>query len=180
MSEALRILVVCTGNLCRSPLAERLLQQRLGDRAVVTSAGTRGLDAAAMDPYAAAELQRLGGTPYGFRSRRLRAADVVGADLVVTMTRAHRSDVLALEPRGLQRTFTLRELAHLLERDGTGFDPVATIARLARNRSAATLGEYDIDDPIGASAQVHARVADQIAACVGEISTALGADEPTR
>ncbi|MDQ3422084.1 MAG: low molecular weight phosphatase family protein, partial [Actinomycetota bacterium] len=55
------MLVVCTGNICRSPLAERLLQRRLGDRAVVRSAGVQGLEASAMDPYAAAQLERLGG-----------------------------------------------------------------------------------------------------------------------
>ncbi len=173
MTEPLRVLVVCTGNICRSPLAERLLQQRMRDRAVVASAGVRGLDACAMDPTAGAQLQRLGGDPTGFASRRLAAADVATADLVITMTRAHRSEVLALEPRGLRRTFTLRELAHLLERDGASSDPSTTIARLAASRSTATLDDYDIPDPIGAPEQLHAEVADQIAACVDVVAVAI-------
>jgi len=61
VTTPLRILVVYTGNVCRTPLAERLLQARLGARAVVRSAGVRGLDAAAMDPNAAVELVRRGG-----------------------------------------------------------------------------------------------------------------------
>ena len=173
MTDPLRILVVCTGNICRSPLAKRLLQRRLGDRALVRSAGVRGLDASSMDPYAAAQLRRLGGDPHGFRSRRLTGDDVAGADLVITMTRAHRSEVLAVEPRGLRRTFTLRELAHLLERDGASSDPSTTIARLAASRSTATLDDYDIADPIGGPEQLHAEVADQIAACVDVVAAAI-------
>ncbi|MDQ3415845.1 MAG: hypothetical protein M3474_01825 [Actinomycetota bacterium] len=173
MIELLRILVVCTGNICRSPLAERLLQQRLGDRAVVTSAGVRGLESYAMDPAAAAQLRRLGGDSTGFRSRRLVDSDVSAADLVITMTQVQRSEVLVLEPRGLRRTFTLRELAHLLERDGAPSDPSTTIARLATAQSTATLHDYDIPDPIGGSEQLHAEVADQIAACVDVVAAAI-------
>ncbi len=173
VSDPLRILVICTGNICRSPLAERLLQQRLHGRAVVASAGVRGLPSQPMDPSAAAQLQRLGGDPTGFLSHRLVDGDVATADLVITMTRAHRSAVLALEPRALRRTFTLRELAHLLEQDGARFDPSSTITRLASERSGAPLDDYDIADPIGGSEQLHAEVADQIAACVDVVAAAI-------
>lgn len=171
----LRILVVCTGNICRSPLAERLLQRLLGNHSVVRSAGVRGLDAAPMDPDAAAQLRRLGGEPDDFNSRRLTGAHVTAADLVITMTRAHRSEVLAVEPRGLRRTFTLLELAHLLQQEHAPFDPDSTIARLADRRSRATLDDYDIADPIGRPAEVHAEVADQIAAAADIIAAAVTA-----
>ncbi|MDQ3663496.1 MAG: hypothetical protein M3353_02405 [Actinomycetota bacterium] len=173
MASPLRVLVVCTGNICRSPLAERLLQRRLGDLAVVSSAGVRGLDAAAMDPHAAAELRRLGGDPAGFSSSRLVADDVAAAELVITMTRAQRSEALTVEPRGLHRTFTLRELAYLLAASDVPYDPATTIGRLARTRTSATLADYDIADPIGGSAQLHRQVADEIAAAVGVIGAAI-------
>ena len=56
-AAAPRILIVCTGNICRSPLAEQLLRQNLtaaGIDAVVTSAGTRAMTGSAMTPEAAA------------------------------------------------------------------------------------------------------------------------------
>ena len=72
------ILYVCTGNICRSPLAERLLTMRLdaalGQRSSVfgvTSAGTHGWDGSEMDPAAASQLIRLGGDPAGFTGRQL-------------------------------------------------------------------------------------------------------------
>ncbi len=171
----LRILVVCTGNVCRSPLAERLLQAYLSDRASVRSAGVQGLDRAEMDPLAAAELARRGGDPAGFRSRRVTPAAVREADLVLTMTTAQRSAVLADEPTALTRTFTLRELAHLLADAPAGQLDAARIAELARRRSAATLERYDIADPIGQSAAVHAQVADDIEEAVAAIVARLGA-----
>ena len=175
VATPLRILVVCTGNICRSPLAQRLFEDRLGDRVMVRSAGVRGLDAAEMDPLAAVELARRGGDPAGFRSRRLQPADVREADLVLTMTAEQRSEVLAEEPAALSRTFTLRELVDLL--DKSSVDPLDTkgIAELASQRSTATLERYDIDDPIGESAAVHAAVADEIDAAVAVIAERLGA-----
>lgn len=166
MTPPLRILVVCTGNVCRSPLAEQLLQTRLGARALVRSAGVQGLDDAPMDPDAAAELVRRGGDPAGFRSRRLQPIDIRAADLVLTMTIAQRSQVLTEEPTALDRTFTLRELAHLLgSPDGPGAvrgTDAAAIAELARRRSVATLDRYDIADPVGQPASVHTEVATEI------------------
>jgi len=173
--EPLRILMICEGNLCRSPLAERLLQDRLGSSAVVRSAGVRGADAAEMDPYAAAELVRRGGDPAGFRSQDLDPADVREADLVLTMTTAQRSHVLAEEPTALSRTFTLRELAHLLADAPAGELDPGLIAELAQGRSAATLERYDIADPIGQSAAVHTAVADEIDEAVAVIAQHLGA-----
>jgi len=175
VATPLHVLVVCTGNLCRSPLAERLLVARLAGRHTVRSAGTHGLDAEEMDPAAAAELTRRGGDATGFRSRRLRRADVQQADLVLTMTTRQRSIVLAEEPAALPRTFTLLEFAHLLQtsdrRHAAGSD--SSIGALAGRRSTATLDRYDVPDPIGASARVHAEVAAQIEAAVDVVAARL-------
>lgn len=108
-----RILIVCTANIRRSPMAEYLLRMALhqGGRIEVTSAGTRGFDNAPMDPPAAAQLRRLGGDPIGFRSRPLTDQLCEQADLILTAMRAHRSAVLERVPRALRRTFTLLEFA---------------------------------------------------------------------
>src|SRR5689334_3964590 len=122
----MRLLFVCTGNLCRSPVAERLTAARarragLADDVVVGSAGLGAPTGQPVHPHSAAALERLGGDPAGFASRPFAAELATGADLVLTMTRAQRRAVLEQTPRGLRRTFTLREAADLLPRaDPTG------------------------------------------------------------
>ena len=116
MSEPYDVLVVCEGNLCRSPLAERLLTSRLAGAEVrVASAGVHAVVGAPMDASAAAELTRLGGDPSEFEARQLTASMATEADLVLTATRAIRGQVVATAPAALKRTFTLLELAALLE-----------------------------------------------------------------
>jgi protein-tyrosine phosphatase len=171
------ILVVCTGNICRSPLAERLLAARLegnGDFRV-SSAGIHGLDQWEMDESAAAELRRLGGDATGFTSRRLREVDAANADLVLTADRDHRSAVLALAPEALRRTFTLREFAHLAEMFGPLGSPAETVREYARRRGEATISEYDVDDPYRQGVEEHRAAAEAIDAAVRPIVEVLTA-----
>ncbi len=185
-SMSFSILYVCTGNICRSPLAERLLTMRLdaalGQRSSVfgvTSAGTHGWDGSEMDPTAASQLIRLGGDPAGFTGRQLTPAFVQSADLVLTATRAHRQLVLSELPQALRRTFTMTEFAHLVESAHTGDTPVPAdspaelVAWAASRRGSATLDDYDVADPYGASTRLHHDVADRISACVDQTVAAL-------
>ncbi len=181
MTEAFRILVVCTGNLCRSPLTERLLRTRLdaglgpyAEFFQISSAGIRGLDAYEMDHRAAEELRRLGGDPSGFRSRSLTETQVTAADLVLTAGREHRSGVLREAPGALRRTFTLTEFANLAPYRFTTADTwraalTEAVRDAADRRGSATLENYDLDDPIGGSAELHRRVADDIGEAVDRI-----------
>ena len=89
--EVFNILMVCTGNICRSPGAERLLALELSERDLsddlrikIRSAGVRGWDAAPMDEPAALALERLGGVAAGFTSRRLAEAMLDSANLILT------------------------------------------------------------------------------------------------
>ncbi|MFD2079515.1 protein-tyrosine phosphatase [Actinopolymorpha cephalotaxi] len=120
MGDTFAILYVCTGNMCRSPMAERMtraaLAARLGpdaDRFTVYSAGTGTVDGRAMTAEAAAQVKAYSADPAGFVSAELRESHVGGADLVLAATRAHRSDVVTLVPGALRRTFTLTEFARL-------------------------------------------------------------------
>ncbi|PNI07269.1 low molecular weight phosphatase family protein [Arthrobacter sp. AFG7.2] len=118
-SEPVRILTVCTGNICRSPVAERLLQAGL-DQAVpggfvVASAGTRALVGEPMQPISADIVRTFGGDPDNFAARQLTPKILRGVDLVLTMTSAHRGEVLQLDPAFLKRTFTIREFARMLD-----------------------------------------------------------------
>ncbi|MDJ0351060.1 low molecular weight phosphatase family protein [Cryobacterium sp. PH29-G1] len=112
-----RILLVCTGNICRSPLAEQLLRARmeaLGVRAEVSSAGTRAMVASAMTAEAAALSLQHGAPSTEHAARQLTEGLVRDADLVLTATRDHRREVVTLLPKATRYTFTLNQFARLL------------------------------------------------------------------
>lgn len=108
-----RVLTVCTGNVCRSPMAERLLRAGLGDGVEVISAGTGALVGEPMTAPTRALVTRHGGDAERHAARQLTPELVAGADLVLAMTRRHRGTVLTTLPRAVQFTFTLREAARL-------------------------------------------------------------------
>ena len=111
-----RILVVCTGNICRSPYIERVLATHLEPHGyTVESAGTRALVDYPMEPQSLAQLERLGIDDDGFRARQLTPEIAAAADLVLTATRAHRADVVSLQPKALKYTFALADFAHLVD-----------------------------------------------------------------
>lgn len=112
----IHILAVCTGNICRSPLFEKVLKHRLADLAVsISSAGTRAREGVPMTAQAI-ELADARGVPAvvgGHGARLLTAADVHNADLVIALARDHRREIVELAPSGLRNTFTAREFARL-------------------------------------------------------------------
>ena len=126
-----RILTVCTGNICRSPVAERLLQAGLDQvqpgAFEVRSAGTRAMVGDPVQPPSAAIIETYGGTPGGFAARQLTPAILQQTDIVLTMATGHRGEVLQLDPSMLRKTFTIREFARLLgaleDRDAAGGRP---------------------------------------------------------
>jgi len=157
------ILFICTGNICRSPTAERLLVALGAANGLqdiqASSAGTRAVIGHPMHLEAAPVLERLGGDPSDFAARQLTAKIASAADLVLTMTRAHRDAVLELAPHRLHRTFTLAEASRLISEHGA-----RTVAELAARRSLVTADELlDIPDPIGQSPEVFAEIGSQIA-----------------
>src|SRR5579885_3058612 len=115
------VLFVCTGNICRSPTAERLLRHRLRERFgpsmpfAVTSAGTGALVGEAIYPDAATLLTAAGVDVAGFAARSLARPMAESANLVLAMTREHRAAVARVAPRVLPKLFTLREFARVLE-----------------------------------------------------------------
>ncbi|MEV5593226.1 protein-tyrosine-phosphatase [Streptomyces sp. NPDC052496] len=116
-----RILHVSTGNVCRSPITERLhrhaLDLRLGaDRGglVVESAGTWGHEGAPMETHAATVLADYGADPADFTGRELLDEHVIRADLVLTATRDHRAQVISMGHSAGLRTFTLKEFNRLV------------------------------------------------------------------
>ena len=168
----LRVLVVCTANVSRSPLGAAFLSKRLADAGVVASVRSAGVMRTGLPVD---ELSVIVGRARGVdvaehRPRRLTPAVLAeeGTDLVITMTRAHVREVVALDPSAWARTFTLKELARLVRRErfaGVG-DAGSWAARFGAGRTVQGLlgadERDDIGDPYGGSLAVHRAIAKEI------------------
>lgn len=193
------VLHVCMGNICRSPMAERLLDRAVvealdGDAALASalvhshSAGTGGWHAGeAMNPPAARQVRARGGDETRFAARRLRSEHVDSADLVLCATADQQLYVRALRPDAASRTFVLGEFGRLLARlDMTGLPPsgptpeavyargvaLVTAANALRGGVAPAEGD-DLDDPWGRGEKTFTRVADEIEDTLRPLATAL-------
>jgi protein-tyrosine phosphatase len=185
VSDPYRILIVCTGNICRSPFAERLfgarLRERLGPEAAarfeLSSAGTWGLVGEPMSPEAAKSLVARGGDPSGFAARELTVELVAGADLVLGATREHRAAAVTFDPRASARTLTLREFGRLLTPVAPAAITAADPVERMREVLSAAIGnrglvppadprDDDIADPYGQSRAAYERAAEEIDAAL--------------
>ena len=158
-----RVLFVCVGNVCRSPLGHLLLAARLpGDRFDVASAGVGAIVDEPMSPEAAIHLEPYGITAEGFSSRQLTPAMVDESDLLLAATKDVRSRILEESPAAMRRTFTVLEFAALLDLVEPGAGPAELVAHAADQRSRAVLDDYDIPDPFrrGPACQRDGRQAD--------------------
>lgn len=122
MTDVFRVLVVCTGNICRSAQAEQIIRARILESfpgletvVVVESAGTGAMVGSGMPDEAAVLSARYGGVPTDHVARQLVVDQVREADLVLAMAAEHRSGVVRMLPRASRNTFTLTEFAALLE-----------------------------------------------------------------
>ena len=103
-----RVLIVCVGNVCRSPMAAALWRDRFRDRgALVESAGLAALTGYAIDPYAEAVLAEHGLSAKPHVARQVTASLVNAADIVLVMERDQVAAVQALSPHAGERTFLL-------------------------------------------------------------------------
>lgn len=156
----MHLLVLCTANICRSPMAERFLRQAAADRgadATVTSAGLLTGGRAA-SPGSVSALGGYGLDLNDHRSRQLHAVLIDQADLVVGMEVRHVREAAVLAPSRFGSIFTLRELVKRSSQTGPrGDQPLADwLAVVGRDRSAAKLmGAHDLDiaDPYGGPAE---------------------------
>ena len=194
MPEPFRILVVCTGNICRSPMAQALLLHRLRERLgpdtadqqfEVTSAGTYGLAGHPIEDTARQVLTSYGVEPDAFAAREMIADHVAGADLVLGATREHRAAAVTLAPAASQRAFTLREFARLvsavdaatIDRTGVPADVARRLVPLAASYRGFvrpdTPGDDDIADPYRRATAAFERAGAQIREAVTAIVDAL-------
>lgn len=154
------ILVVCTGNICRSPIAEGFLRAALirrmaSDAPEVTSAGTAGWEGSGAMPESIQAARERGVEIGSHVARRLDASHLAHADLIVTMAAEHRDAIAAWVPDIADRVFTLKELVRLIESMApvtSSTDLVTRVAAAAdrrRNGFAGNPLDDDVVDPLG-------------------------------
>jgi protein-tyrosine phosphatase len=187
MSAPLVLVMLCTGNICRSPLTEVLLRDRLADLpVVVTSAGTRAVVGAPMAPLAAPRVLARGLDP-AHAAAQLTVQHLTGADLVLGLAREHRRAAIELHPRVVRRAMTLLELVRVVAQHGDVIADEALAAapdvegrlreavRLAVLERGTTLPPTtpdldDVPDPWGRDDQAYAAADLQISDAVDSVS----------
>lgn len=148
MSDPVRILFVCTANICRSAYAEVLSRHLLGDddSVAVSSAGIHGFVDHPIDDDMAAALAERGIDPSGFRSRRLTFDMVDSADLVLTAETKHRQYLLDDRPAAFRRLFTLGQFEQVLAEQADDVRGRELLAAASRGLKPARPAD-DVVDP---------------------------------
>ncbi|UTT66884.1 low molecular weight phosphatase family protein [Janibacter sp. CX7] len=186
---SVRIMTVCTGNICRSPYAQLALGHALeGVRPgafEVVSAGTQALIGNPVEPGSASILDAKDITHDHFAARQISERMLDDIDIVLPLEVSHRKIVLSYSPRHLKRAYTVKELARLLdsadEREpwterlaglATPEERWAALpSHLARERGLSRVpeGADDIDDPYRQPQEVFDRMAAEVDAAVERV-----------
>ncbi|HXY72730.1 MAG TPA: hypothetical protein VEM41_09310 [Actinomycetota bacterium] len=188
-----RILAVCTGNICRTPMAAGFLRSGLAERGVtgvaVTSCGTVGWDGAEAVPETIQAMVERGVDVTGHRARRFEPGMARDADLILAMAAEHRDAIVAAVPEAADRTFTLKELSKLLDRlemdasaDGAAERrPGVLAAAAAKLRSSGIVEpsrDEDVADPLGLGIEAYRATAWEIEGLCGRILDATFGPAP--
>ncbi|MGD0622723.1 MAG: low molecular weight protein arginine phosphatase [Thermacetogeniaceae bacterium] len=159
----LRILFVCTGNTCRSPIAEGLCRSFLGhfrlqEEVEVASAGLYAMAGGPASREAVAIMAERGIDLSGHKTACLTGEQVRSADLILTMEEHHRRRLLEQFSEAVGKAFVLKEYVAAPADE-------APATQVGTNRA----GRYDIMDPFGQSKEVYLRCAMELASAVADV-----------
>ncbi|MFC5557544.1 low molecular weight protein arginine phosphatase [Ureibacillus thermophilus] len=104
----MNIYFVCTGNTCRSPMAEAILKHKNIKGIEVKSAGIFALEGGKMSEHSKTVLEQEN-IDFQHTTRQVNESDIEWADLILTMTSAHRDMILQLYEKAKGKTYTLKE-----------------------------------------------------------------------
>ncbi|MFT8320441.1 MAG: low molecular weight protein arginine phosphatase [Bacillus sp. (in: firmicutes)] len=116
-----RVLFVCTGNTCRSPMAEAILKHKKMENVEVKSAGVYAIDGEEAS-YQAQEVLAEKGMNHNHTSSALTKELLDWATHIVTMTSGHKNAIITQFPASIEKAFTLKEFA-IEEKYGDVIDP---------------------------------------------------------
>lgn len=180
-----RILFVCTGNTCRSPMAEALLQKLAHQKGLfvaVRSAGISTVNGMPVSTNALNSLQRRGIQHQG-NSSVVQGEAIEWADLILTMTSSHKRDLLQQYPAVMDKIFTLKEFAYIddelslqlseleqlyseLQMQQVLGKQITEEQRQRLFQLEKSIPSFDIIDPFGGSQSIYDQCSEEIEAAV--------------